>query len=243
MGGDLLYRWGNPEAHRAGAPANRQLFLQHDVRWIGAGLPGEDHILVYNNGCDRPEGDYSTVNEFIPPVDEFGDYPALTPGIACGPTSPSWTFLASPAESFYSANVSGAQRLSNGNTLICEGASGHLFEVTSGGTKVWDSPVLNGTPTSQGGPPAANSVFRCERYAPDYPGLQGRALSPGAPIEQYPFTVAATSPPGTGPFPISRDSPDRPPSGLSSPKTDRASPTRTICRARYTGRDSSPWTG
>ncbi len=28
-GGDLLYRWGNPRAHRAGTPADQRLFFPH----------------------------------------------------------------------------------------------------------------------------------------------------------------------------------------------------------------------
>ena len=44
-GGDLLYRWGNPEVYRAGTPADRQLFAQHDAQWIDDGLPGAGHIL------------------------------------------------------------------------------------------------------------------------------------------------------------------------------------------------------
>ncbi len=38
-GGDLLYRWGNPRAHRAGTAAGQQLFWPHHVHWIAPGLP------------------------------------------------------------------------------------------------------------------------------------------------------------------------------------------------------------
>ena len=45
---------------------------------------------------------------------------------------------------FFSSNISGAQRLANGNTLITEGPSGRLFEVTKEGQIVWEYiyPVL-----------------------------------------------------------------------------------------------------
>ena len=33
-GGDILYRWGNPEAYQAGTAANQQLFGQHDPRFV-----------------------------------------------------------------------------------------------------------------------------------------------------------------------------------------------------------------
>jgi hypothetical protein len=39
---------------------------------------------------------------------------------------------------FYSALVSSAQRLPNGNTLITEGAAGRIFEVTPGYEIVWE---------------------------------------------------------------------------------------------------------
>ncbi len=40
-------------------------------------------------------------------------------------------------ESFFSDRISGVQRLENGNTLICSGIGGWLFEVDPDGEKVW----------------------------------------------------------------------------------------------------------
>jgi hypothetical protein len=37
-GGDLLYRWGNPSAYRAGKTSDQKLFAQHDAHWIPEGL-------------------------------------------------------------------------------------------------------------------------------------------------------------------------------------------------------------
>ena len=54
QGGDLLYRWGNPRAYRAGTVKDQQLFGQHDAHWIAQGLPGEGHVLIFNNGIRRP---------------------------------------------------------------------------------------------------------------------------------------------------------------------------------------------
>jgi hypothetical protein len=39
---------------------------------------------------------------------------------------------------FYSPHIGGVQRLAGGNTLICEGAHGNVFEVTPDGEIVWD---------------------------------------------------------------------------------------------------------
>jgi hypothetical protein len=135
-GGDLLYRWGNPEAYRAGTESDQKLFYQHDTTWIKAGCPGEGNILVFNNGKDRPDGRYSSVDEIAPPVDENGEY-YLEPGSAYGPAAQTWIYTANPPGSFYSSKFSGAERLPDGNTLICNGEKGIFFEVTSTGTTVW----------------------------------------------------------------------------------------------------------
>ncbi|MBU0497764.1 MAG: aryl-sulfate sulfotransferase, partial [Candidatus Thermoplasmatota archaeon] len=39
-GGDILYRWGNPQAYRAGTPAQQQFYSQHDAQWIPEDYPG-----------------------------------------------------------------------------------------------------------------------------------------------------------------------------------------------------------
>ncbi len=184
-GGDLLYRWGNPEAYRAGDVADQKMFFQHDAQWIEPGLPGEGNILVFNNG-PRPDGEYSSVEEIVPPVDGSGNY-SLTPGQAYGPVEPTWTYMAPNPTDFFSRFISGAQRLPNGNTLIAAGPQGTFFDVTPEGTTVWKyvNPVTNEGPLTQGDPIRANAnhVFRAHRYAPDFPGLQGRDLTPGLTIE------------------------------------------------------------
>lgn len=194
-GGDILYRWGNPEAYDAGVPKERKLFSQHDAQWIEPGLPGDGDMVVFNNGNARPEGVYSTVDEIVPPVSEYGNY-ELEPGSPFGPEEPVWTYIADNPGDFYSDHISGAQRQSNGNTLICEGSSGTFFEVTSLGDFVWAyvNPVTNDGPVWQGDIilEGKNSVFRAYRYPPDYPGFDGRDLTPGDPIELYPPTGIGT---------------------------------------------------
>ncbi|MBN1280391.1 MAG: aryl-sulfate sulfotransferase [Candidatus Thermoplasmatota archaeon] len=135
-GGDLLYRWGNPQAYNRGEPVDQQLFGQHDATWIDPGLPGEGHILIFNNGVNRPGTHYSSVDEIIPPVDQNGSY-ALAAGSAYGPETYTWRYTGTPVTSFYALRVSGAERLLNGNTLICDGFHGTFFEVTPAGSTVW----------------------------------------------------------------------------------------------------------
>lgn len=193
MGGDILYRWGNPQGYDGGSPDDQQLFYQHDVQWIEPGCPGEGNILVFNNGgIEQP---YSSVDEITPPVDGNGHYPLPSPGEAHGPTAPSWSYLADPPVAFYSSFLSGATRLPNGNTLICAGDGGTFFEVTSDDDMVWEyiNPVSGAGPASQGDSPGHNNVFRCYRYAADYPGLVGHNLTPGGPLELNPVQIAGTS--------------------------------------------------
>ena len=156
-GGDLLYRWGNPEAYDAGTANDQKLFFQHDASWIKPGLPGEGHILVFNNGNNRPEETYSTVDEFSPPIDSNGEY-YLEPDSAYGPEDYTWTYTANPPNSFYSQVFGSAQRLKDGNTLICDGVNGRFFEVTPELTKVWE--WTNPYPNS-----AQNDVFKIQ-YLP-----------------------------------------------------------------------------
>ena len=72
------------------------------------------------------------------------------------------------------------ERLPNGNTLICEGAPGRLFEVTPDKEIVWEyiNPYVSRSGVGLDPMRALNSVFRAHRYGPDHPALQGRDLDP-----------------------------------------------------------------
>ena len=193
-GGDLLYRWGNPITYKVGTASDQKLFQQHDAEWISSDCPGAGDILLFNNGLNR---NYSSIDEFTPPaVDINGNYP-ISAGSAYLPRNLTWTYVANPPSSLYSEAISGAQRLPNGNTLICDGVHGTLTEVTLSGEVVWKyvNPVVTTGPMIQGStiPPDParageflNAVFRVERYPLDYIGLRGRDLTPGNAIERYP---------------------------------------------------------
>ncbi len=75
------------------------------------------HILIFDNGIERQ---YSRVLELDPLSQEI-----------------LWEYAADPPEEFYSPSRGSAQRLSNGNTLICESDRGRAFEVTEQGEMVW----------------------------------------------------------------------------------------------------------
>jgi hypothetical protein len=160
-GGGLLYRWGNPRAYRAGTARDQKLFSQHNAHWIPRGLPGAGNILIFNNGLRRTGGAYSSVDEIVPPVDGNGRY-ASTAGKPFGPDAPAWSYSAPKRADFYSSFISGAHRLPNGNTFICSGANGTLFEVTGKKEVVWKylNPVL-GIPT-----PGSSFVPRLGQMVP-----------------------------------------------------------------------------
>jgi len=135
MGGDILYRWGNPQNYRAGDEGDRVFFIVHGVNWIDPGFPGQGNLIVFNNG-DRPgyNNDYSSVEEIIPPLNGF-TYDREE-GQPFGPAAPVWLY--SDPGTFFSGHWSGAYRLPNGNTLITAAMDGYIFEVSEAGETVWD---------------------------------------------------------------------------------------------------------
>jgi hypothetical protein len=195
-GGDLLYRWGNPLTYGQGTVNDQKFFEQHDAEWIKDGCPGAGDIMCFNNGVNR---NFSSVDEITTTVNGSGGY-AYTAGTAFGPANLNWTYEATSPDTIYAHDISGAQRLPNGNTIVCAGPFGYLFEVTAAGNVVWKyiSPVTNTGPLTQGDSiphnPARpeelmNSIFRVYRYAPDYSAFTGHDLTPGDFIEQYPATI------------------------------------------------------
>jgi hypothetical protein len=151
-GGDLLYRWGNPKAYRNGSNVDQRLFAQHNAHWIEPGLPGENHMLVFNNGNHRPDGMYSSVDEVVIPLKSDGSY-EREEFLAFGPDRATWRYTAPEEGGLFSMTISGAQRLPNGNTFICSGNQGILFEVTPEKEIVWKFTMPSLGPGGPGGPP------------------------------------------------------------------------------------------
>lgn len=103
-------------------------FVTGEVRWSwGRGeirgphhastLP-DGHILLFDNGMGLGR---SRVLEVDPTTDTIV-----------------WSYEAPEPESFYTLSRGSAQRLPNGNTLICDSEGGRAFEVTRRGEVVWD---------------------------------------------------------------------------------------------------------
>ena len=187
-GGDILYRWGNPYAYKRANQNDQYFFGQHHVHCIPEGLPDAGKIMIFNNGLGRPGGNASSVDILTPPLDANGQYEIIDDA-PFGPESIDWTYFPPLSEDFFSSTISGAQRLPNGNTLICEGSEGHLFEINIEQEIVWEyvCPVGSSGPEPQGNDPNTNSVFRAYRYAPDYPAFNGKDLTPGDVLELDPI--------------------------------------------------------
>ena len=134
-GGDILYRWGNPQIYGRGN-ANDQVFWGvHGANWIEPLLPGAGGILAFNNGNrEGSTNDRSSVVEIHPPMDSNGNF-ILDPGQPYGPAVPEWEY--EEGTSFFSLRFGSAFRMPNGNTLVCEGVDGNIFEINPDGTKVW----------------------------------------------------------------------------------------------------------
>ncbi len=180
-GGDILYRWGNPQAYNNGGAGNQKLFGQHNAHWIETGLPYANQIMVFNNGLNRTGGNYSTAEIINPPVTGYN----YTPTLPYLPASNSWIYNNGNSNNYYAQNISGAQQLSNGNVLLCNGPKGTFTEVNGAGAKVWEyvNPVSGTGIIAQNVLPTQNLVFRCGFYPNNFLGFLGHTLTPTATIE------------------------------------------------------------
>ena len=133
---------------------------QHNPTMLGNG-----RVLIFDNGPHKSGFTHSRVIEVDPETNEIA-----------------WEYRGDPPISFYSYHISGAERQPNGNTLICEGAPGRIFEVTPGKEIVWEyiNPFMARSGYGVGGSISgmANSVFRAHRYGYDHPALAGKDLDP-----------------------------------------------------------------
>lgn len=130
------FRW------RLGPPVLAQQHYPH--------LLPNGNILVFDNGTHRLDSPFSYSRVLEVNIE--------TKAIV-------WSYRDPSPFNFFSPYVSGAQRLPNGNTLITEGVTGRLFEVTPQGEVVWEyvSPYFAPNPILG----ENNWVFRAFRYTED----------------------------------------------------------------------------
>jgi hypothetical protein len=105
-------------------------------------MVGSGNIMIFDNGTKKRK--YSRVIELNPLTEEI-----------------EWEYIADPPEAFYTPEKGCAQRLPNGNTLICEGDMGRSFEITRDNEIVWEwyNPVMAGRKREQ--------VYRMVRIDPE----------------------------------------------------------------------------
>ena len=185
MGGDILYRWGNPEAYRAGTNNDQKLFGHHDVQWIESDRPNSGDLIVFNNGNGR-DILFSSVDIISPPISN-GSY-FKNSSEPYGPSNFSWSW--DIGTDMYAPSISGVERLPNGNTLITYGTQGTFIEVDLQGEIVWKyiSPINSGNTLSQGDSiytGNGNKVFKVRRYDTNHIAFTNKVLTSGDYIENW----------------------------------------------------------
>jgi hypothetical protein len=131
--GKIVWRIGpdfstTPEQRKIG-----QIIGQHHAHVIPTGLPGAGNMMIFDNGGSSG---YGYTNPIA--LNGYGAYARATSRILeINPVTLElvWSYTAA---NFFATNISGVQRLPNGNTLITEGPSGRVFEVTSAKKIVWE---------------------------------------------------------------------------------------------------------
>ncbi len=150
--GNIDWRWGG----------FLKLAHPHDVSWLDDGS-----VMVL--GCGGHMPGFEAGNSEVLRID------LKTKNIV-------WEYTEVPIVRFYTALKGSLQRLPNGNTLICEGDTGRIFEVTEGKEIVWEfvNPFYHPLPIYG---QKNNMLFCAYRYGPAYEGLEGNV---GVPSEFQP---------------------------------------------------------
>jgi hypothetical protein len=117
------------------------LAQQHDPSMLPNG-----NVLIFDNGAYRANDPrtFTRVIDVNPKNNEIV-----------------WEYRDSPHIHFFSYHIGGAQRLSNGNTYIVDGAFGRMFQVTPEGEVVWE--YINPYFTEKVSR-FSNSVYRAYHY-------------------------------------------------------------------------------
>ena len=175
--GSIVWRLGPDFSASKELRAIRQIIGQHHAHLIPKGLPGAGNLMVFDNGGASGYGFANPIapdgrGAFVRPTSRVLEINPVTLELVWSYTNPR----------FFSTNISGAQRLPNGNTLITAGAGGRMFEVTKEGAIVWEYMY----PTFSGAN-ASNAVYRAYRipygWIPQLTPPAERRVTPPAPGE------------------------------------------------------------
>jgi len=175
--GKIVWRLGPDFTQSKELRAIRQIIGQHHAHLIPKGLPGAGNLLVFDNGGASGYGFANPIapdgrGAFVRPTSRVLEINPVTLELVWSYTHPR----------FFSTNISSAQRLPNGNTLVDAGNPGRMFEITRDGTIVWEYiyPLFSGR-----GANPANSVYRAYRipysWIPQLAAPAERHVTPPAP--------------------------------------------------------------
>jgi hypothetical protein len=128
--GDFLYRWGNPSNYER--KGQHVLWNVHGVNWIDEGIPGENNLLLFNNGNDDNSSD---LIEFIPPLLADGTY-EINDDQPFDPLPGDYAFFYESSD-FHGDHLGGVYRLPNGNTVATNGPGQEIRELDAEGQIVW----------------------------------------------------------------------------------------------------------
>lgn len=184
VGGDLLWRWGNPESYDKGNFSDQEFFFQHDCQWVEEGTRFEDHISVFDNR-DTINGQLGSKVKIIrAEFDTLSNSYPMSNGKFL-PLIPDYTY--DLADTLFSPRVSGVQVLPNDHLLIASGSNGHVIEIDSNENLIWEYllPIDDlGNIITQGDIIGlTKDIFKMKRYFPNYIGFSGLNLIPGDQIE------------------------------------------------------------
>ena len=181
--GEIVWRMGPDFRETEALREIGQVIGQHHPHIIPVGLPGAGNLMVFDNGGAAGYGEPTPAapngrNVVARRSSRVLEINPVTMEIA-------WEYSISGHGSFrfFSWNVSGAQRLPNGNTLITEGAPGRAFEVTVDGEIVWE--YIN--PFFYESDDARHNIYRAFRvpydWVPQLDRPEERAVVPPHPTE------------------------------------------------------------
>jgi hypothetical protein len=131
-GGDLLYRWGSPQAY--GMSGNGVYNVIHDAHWIPEGPLAGSIAVFNNNGVSNNQSAVDIINSPW----NGSDY-----GLMAGSYLPS-TYTVRHACFGHTNNMGNSYQLPNGNMLVCIAQDGLVYEIDPDGNNIWEKQV-NGT--------------------------------------------------------------------------------------------------
>jgi hypothetical protein len=161
--GSIVWRLGPDFSASEELRKIRQIIGQHHAHLIPKGLPGAGNVLVFDNGGSSGYG-------FAGPIapDGVGAFARATSRVLeIDPVTLElkWSYA---APRFFSTNISSAQRLPNGNTLITEGAGGRMFEVTNDSACIgFSAPRIDGFLPMFQRPTAASAANQSAHTGPN----------------------------------------------------------------------------